>query len=372
MEIMDIHKLLELTVVKKASDLHLKASSVPTLRVDGVLVPVKGEPPLTSRDTHEAFESLTDEKQRERFYRDSELDFAYNISGMARFRVNIAMQRGSVCLSLRYVPVEAPTIEQFALPEICKTLILRPRGLVLLTGPTGSGKSTTLAAMISYLNERERRKVICIEDPIEFVHRDKECFIIQRELGEDTQSFAAALIHSLRQDPDVILVGEMRDLETMSTAITAAETGHLVLSTLHTIGAAATIDRIIDVFPPHQQPQIRSQLAIVLQAVLTQVLLPKADGNGRTAAFEIMLGNYAIGNLIREARIHEIPSVLEVSSQQGMYTLDQELERLVKDGLVTIDNALMSAHRPDILRGKIFSALKAKGAKGVTHPGRRT
>jgi twitching motility protein PilT len=363
---MDIHKFLELTVEKKASDLHLKASSVPTLRINGTLVPIKGEPPSTPRDTQEAFESLTDEKQREKFYRDSELDFAYNIPGKARFRVNIAMQRGSVCLSLRFIPLEAPTIEQFDLPEVCKTLILRPRGLVLLTGPTGSGKSTTLAAMINYLNEQQKRKVICIEDPIEFVHRDKECFIIQRELGEDTQSFAAALIHSLRQDPDVILVGEMRDLETMSTAITAAETGHLVLSTLHTIGAAATIDRIIDVFPPYQQPQIKSQLAIVLQAVLTQVLLPSADGSGRTAAFEIMLGNYAIGNLIRESRIHEISSVLEVSSQQGMHTLDQDLERLVKEGLVTTDNALMNANRPDILRGKIFSALKAKSEKGAT------
>jgi twitching motility protein PilT len=368
---MNIHKFLELTVEKKASDLHLKASSVPTLRINGVLEPVRGEPPLTSQDTREAFEGLTDEKQRETFYRESELDFAYNIPGKARFRVNIAMQRGSVCLSLRYIPLEAPTIEQFALPEVCKSLILKPRGLVLLTGPTGSGKSTTLAAMINYLNNLEKRKVICIEDPIEFVHRDKECFIIQRELGEDTRSFAAALIHSLRQDPDVILVGEMRDLETMSTAITAAETGHLVLSTLHTIGAAATIDRIIDVFPPYQQPQIRSQLAIVLQAVMTQVLLPRADGNGRTAAFEIMLGNYAIGSLIRESRIHEISSVLEVSSQQGMHTLDQDLERLAKDGLVTIENALMNANRPDILRGKLFSALKAKGTKDAAHAGRR-
>ena len=364
---MDIHKFLKITVEKGASDLHLKANSMPTLRIDGVLVPIKGEPPLTSEDTHGAFESVTDKKQREKFDQESELDFAYSIPGMARFRVNIALQRGSICLSLRFVPVEVPTIEQLGLPEVCKTLILKPRGLVLVTGPTGSGKSTTLAAMINYLNERERKTVICIEDPIEFVHKDKKCFIIQRGLGDDTKSFASALIHGLRHDPDVILVGEMRDLETMSTAITAAETGHLVLSTLHTIGAAATVDRIIDVFPPYQQPQIRAQLAIVLQGVLTQVLLPRADGHGRIAPFEIMLGNYAIANLIREARAHEIPGVLEVSSQQGMQTLDQGLEQMVKEGLITSNEALMSAHRPEILRSKLLSTVKARGQKSVIH-----
>jgi len=363
---MDIHKFLEITVKNKASDLHLKANSVPTLRIDGALVPIKGEPPLTSKDTHEAFESLTDKKLREKFDQENELDFAYSIPGMARFRVNIAMQRGSICLSLRFVPVEAPTIEQYGLPEVCKTLILKPRGLVLVTGPTGSGKSTTLAAMINHLNKQERRTVICIEDPIEFIHKDNKCFVIQRELGDDTKSFTSALIHSLRHDPDVVLVGEMRDLETISTAITAAETGHLVLSTLHTIGAAATIDRIIDVFPPYQQPQIRAQLAIVLQGVLTQVLLPRVDGHGRIAAFEIMLGNYAIANLIREARAHEIPGVLEVSSQQGMHTMDQELEQLVKEGHITINEALMSSHRPEILKNKLLITMNARSLKSVT------
>jgi twitching motility protein PilT len=365
---MNIHKFLEMAIGKKASDIHLKANSVPILRIDGQLVPIKGEPPLTSRDTQEAFENLADEKHREMFHKDSELDFAYNIPGTARFRVNIAMQRGSICLSLRLIPLETPTIEQLGLPEVCKILILKPRGLILVTGPTGSGKSTTLAAMINYLNKQEKRTVICIEDPIEFVHKDENCFIIQRELGDDTPSFTSALVHALRHDPDVILVGEMRNLETISTAITAAETGHLVLSTLHTIGAAATIDRIIDVFPPYQQPQIRAQLSIVLQGVLTQVLLPRADGNGRIAAFEIMMGNYATANLIRESRTHEVPGVLEVSSQQGMHTLDQELERLAKEGLITIDDALASAHRPDILKSKLItSALKARSEKGATH-----
>ena len=365
---MDIHKFLEITVKNRASDLSLKANSVPTLRIDGALVPIRGEPPLTPEDTRKAFEGLTDEKHREHFLKNSELDFAYSIPGTARFRVNIAMERGSICLSLRFVPIQAPTIEQFGLPEVCKSLILKPRGLVLVTGPTGCGKSTTLAAMINYLNEHARKKVICIEDPIEFIHRDRNCYIIQRELGDDTQSFAAALIHALRHDPDVILVGEMRDLETTSTAITAAETGHLVLSTLHTIGAAATIDRIIDVFPPHQQPQIRSQLAIVLQGVLTQVLLPRTDGHGRIAAFEIMLGNYAISNLIREARTHEIPGVIEVSSQQGMQSMDQGLEQLVKEGLITMDDALASAHRPDILRSRLLaSAAKTRDPKSARH-----
>ena len=252
------------------------------------------------------------------------------------------------------MPVEAPTIENFGLPGVCETLALSPRGLVLVTGPTGSGKSTTLAAMIDYLNEREKRKVITIEDPIEFLHKNKQCLITQRDLGDDTRSFTSALKHGLRQDPDVILVGEMRDLDTMATAITAAETGHLVLSTLHTIGAAATIDRILDVFTPYQQPQIRAQLAVVLEGVLSQVLLPRADGSGRIAAFEIMRHTYAIGNLIREARTYEIPALLEVNSRQGMQTLDQALGRLVEAGLVTLDEALMRAHKPQQLKSKIL------------------
>ena len=363
---MDIHKYLEITIKNGASDLHLKANSVPILRIDGALVPIKGEPPLTARDTQTAFEELTDKPQRESFYQEHELDFAYNIPGLSRFRVNIARQRGDICLALRSIPLEAPTIEQLGLPDVCRSLMLKPRGLVLVTGPTGSGKSTTLAAMINFLNQQDKRTVITVEDPIEFVHRDKNCFILQRELGEDTRSFTAALVHALRHDPDVILVGEMRDLETMATAITAAETGHLVLSTLHTIGAAATIDRIIDVFPPHQQPQIRAQLSIVLEGVLTQILLPRADGHGRIAAFEIMLGNYAIANLIREARTHEVTGILEVSSQQGMHTLDQNLESLVNQGIITIDSALTSAYRPDILRGKLLGASRHKGDKGTT------
>ncbi len=353
---MDIHQLLRIAIEQGASDIHLLVPAVPTLRINGILTPIEGEPPLTPNDTEEAFQSITTEKQRERFYDELELDFAYGLPGVARFRTNIALQRGSISLSLRCVPVEVPTIDQFGLPEVCKTLALKPRGLVLVTGPTGSGKSTTLAAMINYLNEREKKKVITIEDPIEFLHKNRQCLITQRDLGDDTRAFASALKHGLRQDPDVILVGEMRDLETMSTAITAAETGHLVLSTLHTIGAAATIDRIIDVFPPYQQPQIRSQLALVLEAVLSQTLLPRVDGKGRIAAFEIMLSTYAIGNLIRESRTYEIPSLLEVSSRQGMQALDQALRKLVEAGLVTIEEALARAYKPQELRDKLLHA----------------
>jgi twitching motility protein PilT len=358
---MDIQRLLRIAAEKGASDLHLLVPAVPTLRINGELTPIEGEPQLTPKDTLEAFESITTEKQRDNFYNELELDFAHSLPGVARFRVNIALQRGSICLSLRYVPVEVPTIEQFGLPEVCKTLALKPRGLVLVTGPTGSGKSTSLAAMIDYLNGRKKRKVITVEDPIEFLHKNRRCLITQRDLGDDTRSFAGALKHGLRQDPDVMLVGEMRDLETMTTAITAAETGHLVLSTLHTMGAAATIDRITDVFPPYQQLQIRAQLATVLEGVLSQVLLPRTNGNGRIAAFEIMLHTYAIGNLIRESRTYEIPGLLEVSSQLGMQTLDQALRKLVEAGEVTLEEALTRAHKPQDLKSKLLHSTTQAG-----------
>jgi twitching motility protein PilT len=352
---MDIHTFLEITVEKGASDLHLKVHSAPVLRIDGVLTPIMGEVPLTPEKILQALEDITTPNQRAKFQDEWELDFSYSYAGLARFRVNASLQRGSISLSMRCVPVEVPTIEQFRLPDVCRTLALKPRGLVLVTGPTGCGKSTTLAAMIDYLNERETKTSVCIEDPIEFLHNDKRCFITQRELGGDTRSFATALIHSFRQDPDVIMVGEMRDLETVATAITAAETGHLVLSTLHTMGAVATIDRIIDIFPPYQQPQIRSQLAVTLQAVLSQNLLSRANGSGRIAAFEIMLNSYAICNLIRESRTHEIPTLLETNSKQGMQTLDQGLEDLVKAELITRDEALARAHRPKELRARLLN-----------------
>ena len=360
---MDIHRLLEITIEKGASDLHLKAHTAPVLRIDGVIAPIMGESPLMPEEILQALEDITTLNQRERFHDELELDFTYSYAELARFRVNASLQRGSISLSLRCVPVEVPTIEQFGLPDVCRTLALLPRGLVLVTGPTGCGKSTTLAAMIDYLNERETKTIVCIEDPVEYLHKDKRCFITQRELGGDTRSFATALIHAFRQDPDVIMVGEMRDLETIATAITAAETGHLVLSTLHTIGAAATIDRIVDIFPPYQQPQIRSQLAFTLQAVLSQVLLPRAEGGGRIAAFEIMLNSYAMSNLIRESRTHEIPSLLETNNKQGMQTLDQGLEDLAKARLVTLDEAIARAHRPKQMKRRLLNtALEAEEA----------
>jgi len=357
---MNIEDLLRIMVERDASDLHLKAGSPPVLRIDGRLVPYTyGDPlGLTPEDMKEAFEQVTTEEQREEFARELELDFAYSISGLARFRVNAALQRGTITLAFRRVYWRIPTIEELGLPEVCKVLALKPDGLILVTGPTGCGKSTTLAAMIDYLNERERRRVVTIEDPIEYLFRDKKCFITQRELGADTKSFATALKHALRQDPDVILVGEMRDLETIATALTAAETGHLVLSTLHTPSAPQAIDRIIDVFPPHQQGQIRIQLSTTLQGVLYQALIPKADGQGRVVAVEVMIATPAIRNLIREAKTYQIPNVIQTGAEYGMQTLNQALRDLYQKGLITLEDAFARSNNPKELRELIGDRLR--------------
>ena len=350
---MDINSILHLVAERKASDLHLRVPSPPVLRLNGALVPVGEWQQMTAEDTKEVFESITSESQRDTFYRELELDLAYSVAGLGRFRVNVSLQRGTFSLSFRPVPLHIPSIDELNLPEVCKSLILRSKGLVLVTGPTGSGKSTTLAAMIDYLNECECRNVITIEDPIEFLHSNKKCLIAQRDLGDDTRSFATALRHVLRQDPDVVMLGEMRDLDTIATAITAAETGHLVLGTLHTTSAPQTIDRIIDVFPPNQQQQIRMQLSLVLEGVISQVLLPRADGGGRVAAFEVMVATPAIKNLIREGKTFQISSYLQTGGQYGMQTLDQALQALVEKGLVTIDEALMRTSTPDELRSVV-------------------
>ena len=276
----------------------------------------------------------------------------YSIRGLARFRINVFVQRGTISLAIRRVPFEVPTIDELGLPAICKSLALKPRGLVLVTGRTGTGKSTTLAAMINHLNKNEARNIITVEDPIEYVFLDEKCMIAQRDLGSDTKSFANALRHVLRQDPDVILVGEMRDLETIATAITAAETGHLVLSTLHTPNAAQAIDRMIDVFPPHQQEQIRLQLSLVLEGVLAQVLLRRASGKGRVAAVEIMLGTDAVRNIIREGKIEQMPTYMQTGSQFGMQTMDQALQNLVRSRLVTAEEALPFCTKPEELLGR--------------------
>jgi twitching motility protein PilT len=347
---LNVEELLRMVVEKGASDLHLRVPSPPVLRIDGILRPQEELPPVTPQFMKESLEFITTERQRERFYNELELDMPFSIAGLARFRVNAFFQRGTISIAVRQVPLKVPTIDQLGLPPVCKTLAVKTKGLVLVTGPTGMGKSTTLAAMIDYLNKTDRRNVITVEDPIEFLHHNEKCLIAQRDLGDDTKSFAIALKHALRQDPDVILVGEMRDLETISTAITAAETGHLVLSTLHTASAPQTIDRIIDVFPAHQQPQIRFQLSLVLEGVLSQFLLPRAGGKGRVAAFEIMVASDAIRNLIRDARSEQIPTYLQTGKQFGMQTMDQALQELVKSGAVTLEDALLRCNKPDELR----------------------
>jgi twitching motility protein PilT len=289
-----------------------------------------------------------------------ELDFAYGVPGLARFRVNVMRQRGTLSICFRVVPTEVSTIEALGLPLITKELILKPRGMILVTGPTGSGKSTTMASMLDYLNQTVSCNVITIENPIEYLHRNRKCLIAQRDLGDDTTSFDTALIHALRHDPDVIVVGEMRDLPTVSTALRAAETGHLVMGTLHTIDAAQTVDRIIDMYPSDQQPQIRLQFSQVVLAVLSQTLLPKAMGKGRVAAFEVMVANTAVRNLIRDGKTYELNNVMQLNATDGMQTLDQHLAILVRSRVVTAEEALTHSSHPDRLQKLIQFESKAK------------
>jgi len=341
--------LLNRVVDQEASDLHLRVPSPPVLRIDGALVPQEDQAAMSPTDIEMIFEYITTPEQRHTFHEEKELDFAYSVPDLARFRVNVLQQRNTKSIAFRLVPFKVPSIEELRLPEICKDLILKPRGLILITGPTGSGKSTTIAAMIRHLNENDSKNIITIEDPIEYLHSNVKCLIAQRDLGDDTKSFDTALIHALRHDPDVIVVGEMRDLPTISTAIRAAETGHLVISTLHTTDAAQTVDRIIDVFPAEHQQQIRLQLSQALEAVLCQTLLPSIGG-GRVAAFEILLANPAVRNLIREAKTFELHSVMQLNTSKGMQTLDDALVRLVKDGTVTEQEAIIKSSNPERLK----------------------
>jgi len=347
-------KLLKLMVDKSASDLHLRASDPPVLRIDGVLVR-QDLPPLTAEEIEEIFTSIARPEQRDAFFGDQELDFVYVVPELARFRVNALWQRGTISLAFRLIPFEILPIDVLGLPQICKKLVLRPRGLVLVTGPTGSGKSTTLAAMIDHLNENASRNIITIEAPIEYLHRNKKSIIAQRDLGHDTQSFAIALVHALRHDPDVIVIGEMRDLDTIATAITAAETGHLVLGTLHTADAAQTIDRIIDVFPPAQHPQIKLQVSQVLEAVLSQALLRRVGG-GRVAAIEILIATPAVRNLIREGKNFQLASIMQLGSKDGMQTLDGELANLVRRHIVTEEEAISKSSNAEQLSKSLRSA----------------
>ena len=345
----DFADLLMEVVSRRASDLHITAGAHPTVRVRGHLTPLEDYPKLSGSDTREIVYSILNNDQRQRLETNWQLDFAYSIPGHARFRVNAYFQRGALGAAFRLIPFELSSLEQLGLPASVYELTRKPRGFVLVTGPTGSGKSTTLAAMIDEINRTREEHILTIEDPIEFLHGHKKCIVNQRELGADAQSFAEALKAALRQDPDVILVGEMRDLETISTALTAAETGHLVFATLHTQDTAQTIDRIIDVFPSHQQGQVRVQLAMALQGIVTQQLLPTADGKERVVACEVLIPTPAVRNLIREGKTHQIYSVLQTSSSQGMQTMDASLATLVRQGTITQKLAESRSSTPEEL-----------------------
>ena len=336
---MDLKELLKVTISRNASDLHLTESSPPILRVDGKLVPVS-HPPVGRDELKKAIYGILTDTQKEKFERDRELDFSLALEGLERFRVNIHIQRGSVEAALRRIPLCVPSIEDLALPQVISDFARRPDGLVLITGPTGSGKTTTLAAMVDLINRERSCMIVAIEDPIEYVHKNKKAVIKQREVYSDTHSFAEALKRCLRQDPDVIVVGEMRDLETIGTTLTAAETGHLVLATLHTPDAAQTIERIIDVFPAHQQQQVRLQLSACLQGVVCQRLLPLAEGEGRVLVTEVLVATPAIRNLIREKAVEQIPTAIQTGSQYGMHTMDSCLRNLFERGSVTFEDAM--------------------------------
>jgi len=322
---MDILSLLHLAKSKDASDVHLVVSSPPLLRVRGSLQPVNGTTPLTADEISQAFLQITTPREREDFHQHMELDFGYTLRDVGRLRCNAAQQRGAISLAVRLLPPVIPTIDELELPQILKELSLKPRGLVIITGPTGSGKTTSQAAMIQHLNHNESRHVVTIEDPIEYVHPSLKCAITQRELGSDTLSFSAALKHVLRQDPDVILVGEMRDLDTAAAVLTIAETGHFILSTGHAPSCAQAMERVIDLFPPHERHLAQARLASLLVAVLCQTLVPRADGSGRVAAVEIMLGNPAVKNLIREGKTYQLPNVIRTHREIGMISLDEAL-----------------------------------------------
>ena len=334
-----------------ASDLHLAVGSPPAVRVHGALNPIEDLPPLTAEDTQGLLYRILPTEQQKRLEIDRQIDISYSISGVARFRVNVFFQRDALGAVFRLIPYKILTLEELRLPASLHELAQRPRGLVLVTGPTGSGKTTTLAALIDEINRTRAGHILTIEDPIEFLHEHRRCIVNQREIGTDARGFAEALRAGLRQDPDVILLGEMRDLETISTALTAAETGHLVFGTLHTRGAAGTIDRIIDVFPAEQQSQVRAQLAAALEGVVTQALLPTADGQGRVAAVEIMLPDYAVRNLIRQRKVEQLYSVIQTGTARGMQTMEQALCELVLRGTITTEEALDCSSYPDQLTG---------------------
>ncbi len=360
-----IDNLLRELVAADASDLHLKANNPPLMRIRGDLVRTE-HPALDDATTHKLLLSILTPEKRERLDTFKEVDLSYFVPGLSRFRVNMFWQRGHIGAVFRVIPFKIRTIDELGLPPVTKKISLLPRGLVLVTGPTGSGKSTSLAAMIHHININRRTHIMTIEDPIEYVHQDRESVINQRELGTDTHSFADALKHVMRQNPDVILVGEMRDLETIQLAITAAETGHLVFSTVHTVDAAQTIDRIVDVFPPSQQAQIRTQLSVTLVAVVSQTLLPTLDGKGRIAAFEVMTATPSIRTMIRDGKTHALYHDIQTGLEDGMQTLDGHLLKLVKEGRIDFDHALAkSSNASEFARRAVNQGLVE--ASSATH-----
>ena len=347
---LDFATVLGRMVESRASDVHLSPGFPPALRVRGQIAAMDEYPKLTPQDTREIIYSILNDSQRKAFENNLQLDFAYAIPGVARFRVNCFFQRGSISAAFRLIPSEIVSLESLGLPSVLEEFCRKPRGFVLMTGPTGSGKSTSLASMVDLINSERDEHILTIEDPIEFLHRHKRCIVNQREIGSDAIDFSSALKSALREDPDVILVGEMRDLETISTALTAAETGHLVFATLHTQSTAQTVDRIIDVFPPHQQQQVRMQLSVALQGIVTQQLLPTADGSGRTVACEVLVPTPAVRNLIREGKTHQIYSAIQTSGSTGMQTMDAHLAQLVRMGKINRGLAEQRASVPEELK----------------------
>src|SRR3954451_3588611 len=350
-QLTSIDDLLEQMVAIGASDLHITVASPPAFRKRGHIVRAEGYESFTADETRALLYRILSSEQQKNFELKRQLDFAYAIPGLARFRVNVYYQREAVGAAFRLIPQEIKTMEELNLPASLHTLTEKPRGIVLVTGPTGSGKSTTLAAVIDEINRNRSEHILTVEDPIEFVHRHKRCIVNQREIGPDAISFSEALKAALRQDPDVILVGEMRDLETISTALTAAETGHLVFGTLHTQSAPSTIDRIVDVFPPAQQEQVRIMIANSLQAIAPQTLLPTADGAGRVAALEVLLPDDAVRNLIRQAKVEQVYTIMQTNTARGMQTMEQALADLTTRGVVNLNDAMTRSSRPDQLLG---------------------
>ncbi len=347
----NINELLKIMIEKESSDLHIKVGSPPTLRIHGKLWPIEGYDELTSEDTKAIINSILTDEQKKKFEEEGELDTAYPVESIGRFRINLFSQQRTYGAVFRHIPFKIRNFDELRLPsQILGPLSTLQRGLVIVTGPTGSGKSTTLAAIINNINITQRRHIITIEDPIEYVFKDKMSIINQRELGVDTKSFSTALRRVLRQDPDVIMVGEMRDLETMGLTLLAAETGHLVLATMHTSGAVIAIDRIIDSFPSEQQPQVRMQLSLILEGVISQILLPRADGKGRIVAIETLIGTPAIRNLIREGKTHQMTTLLHTGGQFGMQTLEQSLKTLYQKGDVSFEDAFATSHDADTFR----------------------